>query len=478
VSSSINFAISFQETRGNLGISTALTTLTSNISNVTTTLSGPTLTANNYGNTVGNPLNSLSISSNFIDSYNSSFNYNKGFYFQGDLTLTSGLFVASPNPITLNINQVYSSPQPVGSSSSTSSNVFYYDSVTGSPTNSSYNLALTSGTFSQLSGIWVQTGTSNWIVTGSTDNLGNYFYQNPMLSYSVVSLANETLLSSQTGGTNQVVTGITDDHFDTTLTFSITGTTSVPTQFAKGVSLSITPQNINSVGSPASSSNNIIIDTRSDLSNRRENADIGSTAVLEEYDESQSILGTTDLQCVNGSVCTKITGVSYLDYTQYWYYSGSLQKNSLDYSSITSGTRYVTVQQQYTPRTNPYTQIQLVINGSNLASFNPVTSIYYRSINTTNSTPTGSTNISSYWVNGTPGSTGTQLTGGNYANPSLSLIGWYNTITLSPTQISGNLYFPGGTSIQGNANYYLYVQIGLEISFPNIKISSIQINIS
>jgi hypothetical protein len=480
----ITFAISFKETRGNLGSSSTLTTLTTSISNVVTTLSGPTLAANNTGLTLtNNPLNNLNITtSNFVDSYNLSFNYNKGFYYQGLLALTSSSFVATPNPITLSINQVYNTiPAPVGSSSSTSSFSFYYDSTTGNPTNSLYSLNLATGFFRQISGIWVLYGTSTYTISGSTDNLGNYFYKNPMLTYTITTSASEIILNSQTSGTNQVSSGIIGGNkFSTTVTFSTSQSASAPLQFANNLVLSVTPRNINGTGSSASSSNAVIIDTKTNLSNRIENANIGSTSVLNSsYDDTQSILGTTDLQCVDGKVCTKITNVSYLDYRPYWYYNGSVFKNTLNYSSITSGTRYVTVRSQYTPRVNPYTTIQLIISGSGFSSLTGFTSIYYRSIDITQSTPVdGSDNISSYWVNGLPGSTGTQLTGSNYANPSLSLIGWYYDITSTSSQISGYLNFPGGTSITGSLDYYFYLQIGLDISVQNIRISSIQIIIS
>jgi hypothetical protein len=482
--SSISFAISCLETRGTLGYSN-LISINSNIVNGTSEFIGPNVFANNISIVNSSTLNGLTITSTTLsDSYISSFVYNRGFYYRGTLAVTNSSFTASPNVNTLYLTQKYVTvPLPVGVSNSISTFSYYYDSIVGVPSSSNYNFLLTGGSFRQISGIWVlYAGTPQFEINGSSQNVGNFFYKQPILSYSISSTSQLLLNTTGTTGTSQVSPSsiVNGNQFTATVDFSIPGVnTSTPTLFANNILLDITARNINGTGSTFSTSNSIIVDVQSDLSNRVENASILSTSVLGSYDETLDLTGTDDLQCVNGSVCTK-TSFSYLDYTPYWYYSGTAQQNILDYSGITSGTRYVTVQQQYVPRLNPYTNINIVLTGSGFSSITTgFTSIYYRSIDITQSTPSGSGNISSYWVNGFPGATGTQLTGSNFYNPSLSLFGIiYDLVYTGSTQISGTLYFPGGVSITGNPNYYFYLQLGLDVSVTNITISSIQVIMS
>jgi hypothetical protein len=341
-------------------------------------------------------------------------------------------------------------------------------------------------------------GTSDYTISGSTDNLGNYFYKNPMLTYDIVTSSGDSILNSQTIGTTQVTSGITGDHFDPTVSFSINETTSAPTKLANQLVLSVTPHNINGTGTLVTSSNNIIVDTQSDLADRVENASIGTAlgdvSVLDPYDEAHSIISTTDLQCVNGNVCTK-TSNSYLDYTPYWYFtSGASQKNSLNYSVLpSSGTRYVTVRQQFPVTIGPAQNINVTIHHSGITYnvdtkyFNAIKTLYYRFIDITNNVPSSSNTqcISSYWIAGIYDNTSQQpdsftaVTGTNYADPTLDLFGDYGVNTSTSTQITGHLSFPNtNVEEEGYINHYVYVQIGLDMSVPDIQISSIEIIIS
>jgi len=473
-SSTISYNITLEKTRGHFGDGNQLTTLSSNIvsKNYTNYISpvsskiktGSSITANNTSITYTSSDVNIQLvgSATPIDFYTTP-SCNLGFYYKSSASLLNLYIIPGPNVYTLNLTQAYNIANPP--SPSVSSFTYANEETYSTPTITSSVLLLNDGNFRQVSGIWVLYSTAHFTVTNSVQDIGVYFYKNPILSYNFSTLGNFS-----TSGTTEINPPFTTNKFTSSVNFSKLISTTTPTQFAKTVSTTITALNIigSSVGTVTS--NIIIVDSVSPMTRYTIVNSFTDYSVQALYNDSGAdITSTNDLQCVAGKICTPSVD-SYLNYTIYWYYSSSLNKNSLNYSGITTGVRYVMVRTIVPQSFNTSLTIAIngTLNGSPITTITSINSLFYRIIVNSTPTPTDGTNFSSTWIDAISTS-GTQVNSTNYFNPNLiSLTFWSQTAT----GLQNTVTFPGA-AFTASSSTYLYIQLGLDVSVQNIKISSI-----
>ena len=174
-----------------------------------------------------------------------------GFYSQvGNISTSLGLnkVVTSLSPYRYQMQQIYySSSGPSGGALATytSSQNFYYSSVSGSPTNVSVSNFAITNTPTKVSGVNVVSGTPTYSVTTNASNMGTYFYKSPLLNYQFISGA--TTSSPNETFTTNVITGMTGNQFtDGTITVSNTNITGTSVSlYTQNTSLRVTANNLN-----------------------------------------------------------------------------------------------------------------------------------------------------------------------------------------------------------------------------------------
>ena len=231
-------------TAGLLDISASLTRNSSLIDG------GPVLTYGGYPaanpGTANNTANYITINGNLpTDSYST--NYQQGFYLQASTTITLGTacFTASNQQSTVTLIQKQKNG---GTSTSTTSFNYYYDTLVNPPTSVStqhYLNGTQSSAATQISGVWVLNGNTGISIKGNTtaSNMGQYFFPvGTVISYNTTgySPATETTLSNLVTGSK---TG-DGSAFNSSISFSNSSLTYSNNSYVTSIPFSATAYNL------------------------------------------------------------------------------------------------------------------------------------------------------------------------------------------------------------------------------------------
>lgn len=168
-----------------------------------TTSNGPLLEFGGYSQTAptSQTTNGLTLTPRTTDTYYGGPAYNQGFYLKSlnRVTIASAVignvgYSADVNTLTV-VEKQLDGNDPSGVITSNSYE-YYYDNLTTTPavTDLSYTLT-TSNT--QISGIYVIYGVATATITATATNLGNYFYSDPLVSYTLT-IGNNSYTSNTT----------------------------------------------------------------------------------------------------------------------------------------------------------------------------------------------------------------------------------------------------------------------------------------
>ena len=158
--------------------------------------------------------NGLIVSTMTTDTYYTSFAYDQGFYLKSlnKVYITSNLLGSIGYNSTIN-NLIVYNKQLDGSSPSgvITSNIYgyYFDNLTTTPSITALSFSF-SGSNAKVSGINVVYGIATATITASANNLGNYFYSDPLMSYTLT-IGGTTTTSNTTlpSPTNKITGTIT-----------------------------------------------------------------------------------------------------------------------------------------------------------------------------------------------------------------------------------------------------------------------------
>jgi hypothetical protein len=462
---SVTFPINTVPTRGIQGGSgNVLLDLSCNVTqNSTVVRQGPNLKFYGFGSTLqqtSSTLNNETISTSITDSYNTT-SGSDGFYLQSANTLQitslgSAGIVASPNPYSFNLYYLsytgstgtsgYTGVTGVTGTVQTPS--FYYDGVIGAPTISNNIVNVTDASNVQVSGINFIYGNVKYIIDTSANNMGDYFYSQPLLTYQFVS-GTYTSSNFPTTGLTQITSG-----YDSTNKLFTTGTLGIratqtdsavqnqSTLFYTGtITNRVTANNILSSSTISSyntanqyiidiSSNNFIKNTAlypSTINGIGYSTPSGGTTTAKPgyrvwsqtvdpsyvyvpaitstivatipYNQSWNLTSTGsgnaggydatgELQIFKGTIGSKgATTFGYLNYSSYYY--GGASPNTFNYSGISTtvpGFRYVTFVYRCNEYSSTYNNLTFYMNGINQSVvFDTTTNIpYVNSISTSN----------------------------------------------------------------------------------------------
>lgn len=428
-----------------------------------------------------------------------------GFYLQAaatvGLTLGASPLVASRSQYTLTV----SSANGGGTYS------FYYDTpITTVPSSVSLaTFAYATVVARQISGIWVVGGLPSFNVKTNASNMGNYFYKPNFLTYTLTATGFSNVIQEST------LANITSGYSSSLHTFTnslvientgVTLTTNLTTSgiYANSISISVVANNV--FGSAAAVTGTVatILDGASvNLITNVWNTALPTTGLLAlygfrvlsgnansdyatvlptsgvvantAYDNTLSLSGTQELQVSGGAIVTPGgASYAYANYSSYYYSTSS--RNSLNYASIANtGYRFITFAWRVdtsvahtggiTVGLKSFTSpaITTTTNSISLGANGPLY-IFYRLEDPTKQTPTNTSNLSSYWIDGANSSNtpGNSVNSNNYFNlvsPPLGGLlsvsgggGNYNIVCFLPS-------IPAGT---GTLN--LYCRIGLPMS--------------
>jgi len=193
-------------------LSTALTTA------IATTSNGPRLPFGGYGQ----PSPALPSTTNSIllggtgtfDQYIASNVAYQGFYLgtSNTVTLTSSVIFgvgASGNSNNLTVTQTqYDGTNPAGIVTSRSYS-YYYDTLTNTPSVTYLTNVITASNMAQVSGINIAYNTLTVSISSIGTNMGNYFYTNPLMSYTLAlgSYTTTSTIITVPAGTGSQITG-------------------------------------------------------------------------------------------------------------------------------------------------------------------------------------------------------------------------------------------------------------------------------
>jgi len=193
-------------------LSTVLTTA------IATTSNGPRLPFGGYGQ----PSPTLPSTTNYIllggtgttDQYIASNVAYQGFYLATSniVTLTSSVIFgvgASGNSNNLTVTQTqYDGTNPAGIITSRSYS-YYYDTLTNTPSVTYLTNTITASNMAQVSGINIAYNTLTVSISSIGTNMGNYFYTNPLMSYTLTlgSFTTTSTIISVPAGTGSQITG-------------------------------------------------------------------------------------------------------------------------------------------------------------------------------------------------------------------------------------------------------------------------------
>ena len=442
------------------------------------------------------------------DSYSASASGYQGFYLQSStrIDISSSVFTTSNDKTTVSLTQTQT-----GGGTNTSTYSFYYDTLTGSPTVSSFVTTLNTVNSIQISGIWILYGTTTLNATTTVTNIGTYFYNNSqILAYSTG--------QSETGLTN-VTSGKNTNTLNNSVTFTNTGS-GPAIQFSNasfsssGIQIGVTAYNalgntgtnnsntilviydqpsysfITNTTLYPSSINTINITTSASGYRISSGSSVGNTPQYvtalppssvnanSAYNNTTSIISTEELQISNGFYQTR-GGNGYLNYTSY-YYSPSSQ-NTLNYSTISStGYRFSTFVWRVGTYPSNYVKVAFTINNiSNVSDANGTPNVsgnnilcYYRLEDSANYGSFTSSFVNTTWINAN--TIINELTSGNYYVIGSSLLGGKNstvTNTYSGNSLTVNALLPSFSVTNSNV-FYIYLRVGLpmnvNVQFKNV----------
>jgi len=467
-----------------------------------TSIGGPRISFTGFPATtpVSSLVNNITVTPSVTDTYSTSGTAYQGFYLQSQNTITIGsnAFIASPLPYTLSAIQS-------GTFSGTANFSYNYDIPPGVPLISSISFNFNGISYSTVSGVNIIYGTPGFSVITDASNLGNFFYNSPLISYSNC-ISGSWSPSSETTLSN-ITSGKTVSSFTSLVSFSNVLTANLTTTYASTITLSASASNI-AAGSSVLSATPIpaIVDGKSytlvytTLPNTIPSITNNNTQVIgyrvlslvagptnvppflnnstvvaaSAYDNSVNITTTEELQVSNGTFTTPSGQLfSYKNYNNIFYYT-SVLRNSVDYSSIpATGYRYATFvwkiagisPSKYNTLTFTMNTTATITITNNLAyaGVNPI-QLYYRFENQSTPTPTDLSNpLTSAWINGNSQS-GIQTGSGNYFTPSDYTQPQTAGLIASAT-MSGefSVYIPV-LIIPSDTTEYLYCRIGLPMS--------------
>ena len=443
-------------------LSTNIMRLSTLLLNNTSTITGPAMNFNGFPALVPNAVttNNLLLTSNSVNDMESQPGFT-GFYLrsQNYLTINTPAFQPSRYDYILSLNQT-------GTFTLGSNWTFQYDTLIVTPPK------INSCTFNfngivpnvYVTGVIVLYSTPTFAVTTIAENMGNYYYSDPLLTYNNNITGNAWTQSAENDFTNMTPKPV-NGTLNPVVTFASTiRSPSLNTTYSSTITLSVTANNIFSSSTLDAPQISCIVDGPSwnlvyNLLPRNTYPILGTNSgtmvsyvrgarctsdegiptfkVLTKtaanlppfYDDTISLtVNTLELQISNGYFVTPQYGkYSYLNYTNYYY--NATNKNTVDYTGISqTDYRYATFVWQVAEGidfTKFFCAINgasgLKINGSNLLTTtdNTLIRIYYRILDF-NPTPVGATNMSSVWINGNaPADYGSSVTSGTYNTPVL-----------------------------------------------------------
>jgi hypothetical protein len=479
----------------------------SELATLTATLVGGAtadITFNGFGGAQpsGQTVNNFTFSApTVVDTYNGN-SGRDGFYLQANGNQVSIAAASALSP-----SQSQQTLQITPSTGSTALLQFYYDTPLTTPPSVSAAVTIGSGfTATQVSGIYVLSGTPSYNVVTTASNMSHYFYRTPLITYNALpsGTATESTTSRITSGlsggafmstiefTNATVAGTAGSTFLISVGLSslvASNTSSSTTINPSQIAAIYDPLSVTLVGGEPGAKPTLTTSSPGGRGMRiSSSAGLDLPTTLTRYNQSTDITGTAELQVVNGVVCAKGVTNSYLDYTNYYYATAT--KNSLNYSGIsTAGYRYATFAWQF-PQLNSgvntmtftFTGFTGIINNAtprqsdgvyitdNTGSTNKI-QIYYMFVDANNTDKFNSGNpqyLTSNWVDANVQASGTgAITSSNFnsaagtifnAAAGATLIG--TTLTLSPVfpGISQNPTTPNTTTVS------LVLRVGLPMA--------------
>lgn len=344
----------------------------------------------------------VTIQTNYIRDNYTDFSYNQGFYLNANSTITVRKegFIPRNTLNTISCSQKFTNNSGSNSSANYS---FYYDTpITQAPTGAINTITIAQSNFKQVSGIYVLQGYPTISIDTSANNMGNYFYSNPLINYTCT-IGGQNATKSENDLVNVNSTDVTASatisggklNFKSSINYS-----NALSIFSKTVLVTATANNIFGSGSLTSKTINVITDGPSctlvyttlaqsiptltagltdyagyriwsapDVSNNCPLLSSFSAPYKDKpYDNSWNITSTnnngidatTELQIYNGFFCTKTANSTnaYIDYSSYLY-------NSFNYSTIlsTSGNyRFASFCWKLNPSLSSYTGLSFTIN--------------------------------------------------------------------------------------------------------------------
>lgn len=515
VSSSAQFNINTTATRGNLGGAGVLTTLTTRTVRNAITNTGPTRGFLGYPIITQATLttNNITITPSIAtDAY--ALTEQQGFFLNGNTTFTIGtaLFVASQHQTVFTATQT---PPAVSQTLS-----YYYDNVSGVPTVSSltWDFGGASTLATQISGVYVFSGTPIFRSTSSLGNMGVYFYRNNLITYniSIGGVATQQIRTNVSGitgitagvmGTLGVADNITSSSLNTTFSVATsnasltniiaanvvnttTNTSATPfTMVVDGPSYNLI-FNVLAQTLPNTSLGNYVIGFR---------CYSGAVAFLglfpaylfgvlrystQAYNNALLLTATPsagvqdqrqELQCANGVLCNSTNTNGWKNYTTYKYFVSTF--NTANYSAVSAITRYSTFAWQVANNVNLYTTLSFNVYGlvgtitvvGGIAYINgSALQFYYRVEDSNSPVPDGTqTYLSSVWIDAqSVNGNSSFVSAANYSSPSGATITTYRGGLDTGAIYSGGVLtlpvlFPARQFSVSTTNVVIYARVGI-----------------
>jgi len=432
-----------------------------------------------------------------------------GFYSVANLQfgVSRNFILPSVNPYTFTTTQ---SNQFFGTNISLT-NTLYVDSTNTTPSNlQSYNSILTTGTpYFLCSG--VLSFTSNLVVNSifNVSNIGDYYITYPTIgTYRVGTGTTSNILTSTTfysdlALANTIPTGtilVRSNIYITSNLFNL-GTQQLFTNRVGANVVNLTTSFSNIFGAGTTQTNEFKIYSNAGFCNIY--FDIPSKVILDNmsssnttygirvesgsnsgsdvlgfggfFNQSNSLLGTysNEIQLVNGYFQTDVSSTDgYINYSGNNFYNPIGGYIYPDYSSITSGVRYLTVQYYINVTSQSYLFFSLNIDsptnfstdGNNYLTSN--ITVQYKLVDPTSTDPTNINNITTAWLNGNLSgaavNSGTKFTAGNPGFLSAPIRGG---TTYNSTASVRYLQVVSGT---GNVPFITYIRFGVPVN-QNIR---------
>jgi len=498
----------------------------SNIMTLTSELSGtvgPSISYSGFPIVTIDPttLNNITITTNSIsDKYNTSNDYNQGFFLNATdyVTINSSAYNSPSNTLTL--TQHFND-----TSSGSKSYTFYYDSQLNStgPNGGISSITLPGGTY--VSGIKVLDGNSSITINSDLTNMGVYFYKSTLIDYSIknntttLATSSITTIPSTSISDNKIVT----DSVEGKISFS-NGVLIDTSTFYENITISGTSYNPHTSSTiPSVTLTKLIIDNPSvsllseipdtipyanssyvtgcriwsapsisdtkytnlnytntnnsktynyyEITYNHEWNISGNTGIITSTD---TINPSTELQVCNGYFKTNSSSDGYMNYSLTSTVTITNNYNNPNYSSISSTYRYATFAWKLTPTSSSYSKLSfkipfigsstsITINAEGLLLINGTALDIYYMFQNTSSSSYNSTTFNSVWINANS-VTSPQATNLNFYNVlNNGILFGTSTNSYNNYEATFNVFIPN-TIFPVLENTYLYCRIGLPMN--------------